>query len=116
MPKGNLSVEHRVPVLNVLHLVALKHEFAWLSLAVRPHSSFCVFWLPRAPQCLACIDCPCWYKPATQMAGTPHYYLSMYILGVSITCGVNGMFLSDVSLLVKPLNSQVVREMHDYIL
>lgn len=34
LPKGNLSVEHRVPVLNVLHLVALKHEFAWLSLAV----------------------------------------------------------------------------------
>lgn len=34
LPKGNLWVEHRVPVLNVLHLVALKHEFAWLSLAV----------------------------------------------------------------------------------
>lgn len=34
LPKGNLLVERRVPVLNVLHLVALKHEFAWLPLAV----------------------------------------------------------------------------------
>lgn len=47
------------------------------------------------------------------MASTPHYYLSMYILGVSITCGVNGMLLSDISLLVKPLNSRAIREMHD---
>lgn len=73
--------------------------FAWLF--VSPHSVFVHFWLTRAPQCLAYSDCPCSYKPVIQMVSTFHRYVSVYILGVSKTCGVNGMLLSDISLLIK---------------
>lgn len=70
LPKGKLC---RLSVLNVHHHVALKHGFAWLCLAVcKPSFSFCAFWLTWAPQCLACSDCPCCYKPVIQMVSTSH--------------------------------------------
>lgn len=70
LPKGNLC---RLSVLNVNHHVALKHGFAWLCLAVcKPSFSLCAFWLTWAPQCLACSDCACCYKPVIQMVSTFH--------------------------------------------
>lgn len=76
LPKGKLC---RMLVLNVRHHVALKHGFAWLRLAVRSsHSVYVHFGLTWAPQCLACNDCLCYYKPVIQIVSTSHLFVSVY--------------------------------------
>lgn len=79
LPNRDLLPKCRMLVLNVGHLVALKHGFAWLRLTVRSsHSVDVHFGLTWTPQCLACDDRLCYYKPVMQIVGTSHPFVSVY--------------------------------------